>query len=209
MSVLRLLALLALALTARGAPSGALPGVTRRAGGEGMKFTSSHRAIRRRQDPPLEPSEPAACAPHPPHLTPPRLLPRRAPAPDVASSDEAPSPAGLSPPSHDVVVDVPPSALSISGGANLLSAFWRFHGTSVKFLIAGAAAGVVSRTCTSPLEVIATMQMCGVGSSKPSVIVQLKELFAEEGWAGLWKGNGANCLKVPGGVWAGGGLGCG
>mmetsp|Transcript_100832 Transcript_100832/g.289359 ORF Transcript_100832/g.289359 Transcript_100832/m.289359 type:complete len:246 (-) Transcript_100832:807-1544(-) len=100
---------------------------------------------------------------------------------------------------EDISRDVAaPEALLLTGGAvsNLLGAFWRIHGNSVKFLIAGAAAGVVSRTCTSPLEVIATMQMCGAGSQKASVVYQLKELWADEGVKGFWKGNGANCLKV-------------
>mmetsp|Transcript_100838 Transcript_100838/g.289395 ORF Transcript_100838/g.289395 Transcript_100838/m.289395 type:complete len:277 (-) Transcript_100838:234-1064(-) len=40
------------------------------------------------------------------------------------------------------------------------------------------------------------MQMCGAGSQKASVVYQLKELWADEGVKGFWKGNGANCLKV-------------
>lgn len=58
-----------------------------------------------------------------------------------------------------------------------------------------ALAGVVSRTVVSPLEVVATMNMCSTGVARP-LLAELRALFAAEGLRGFFKGNGANCLKV-------------
>jgi len=63
-----------------------------------------------------------------------------------------------------------------------------------KFLLAGAIAGVVSRTAVAPLEVVATAQMVRGGNK--NMITELTEIFRAEGVSGLFKGNGANCLKV-------------
>jgi len=69
---------------------------------------------------------------------------------------------------------------------------------SVKYLIAGAIAGVVSRTVVSPLEVVATTNMCvvGRGPMTKGLLAQLAEILRKEGIRGFFKGNGANCLKV-------------
>lgn len=66
---------------------------------------------------------------------------------------------------------------------------------SFKYLVAGALAGIVSRTVVSPLEVVATVNMCTSGASKP-LLTELRVLFQEEGMKGFFKGNAANCLKV-------------
>lgn len=71
--------------------------------------------------------------------------------------------------------------------------FWR-EAERTKFLLAGAVAGVVSRTAVSPLEVIATAQMVRGGNK--GMISELAHLFKTEGIKGFFKGNGANCLKV-------------
>jgi len=83
---------------------------------------------------------------------------------------------------------------------------------------------MVSRTLVSPLEVIATLNMCSptpplvsaaakklgttaaasataaatpvAAAASPSTLSQLQTLFAKEGVRGFFKGNGANCLKV-------------
>lgn len=70
-----------------------------------------------------------------------------------------------------------------------------WESNSVKYLIAGAIAGIVSRTAVSPLEVVATVNMCTTGASRP-LFVELRSLFATEGVRGFFKGNAANCLKV-------------
>ena len=66
---------------------------------------------------------------------------------------------------------------------------------NLKFLAAGAIAGVVSRTLVSPLEVVATINMATVGSVE-GPWETLTRLWRVEGINGLYKGNGANCLKV-------------
>jgi hypothetical protein len=63
-----------------------------------------------------------------------------------------------------------------------------------KFLLAGAVAGIISRTAVAPLEVVATAQMVRGGNK--NMIVELADIFRAEGMKGLFKGNGANCLKV-------------
>lgn len=71
--------------------------------------------------------------------------------------------------------------------------WWRGADTA-KFLLAGAVAGIVSRTSVSPLEVVATAQMVRGGNK--NMVGELAELFKMEGVKGFFKGNGANCLKV-------------
>lgn len=71
--------------------------------------------------------------------------------------------------------------------------WWRTADTA-KFLLAGAVAGIVSRTAVSPLEVVATAQMVRGGNK--NMVGELAELFKSEGVKGFFKGNGANCLKV-------------
>mmetsp|Transcript_9657 Transcript_9657/g.11246 ORF Transcript_9657/g.11246 Transcript_9657/m.11246 type:complete len:452 (-) Transcript_9657:417-1772(-) len=74
-----------------------------------------------------------------------------------------------------------------------LSNFWE-NAERTKFLLAGAVAGIVSRTVVSPLEVVATAQMVRGGNK--NMMGELAELFKNEGIKGFFKGNGANCLKV-------------
>lgn len=64
-----------------------------------------------------------------------------------------------------------------------------------KYLVAGAVAGVVSRTVVSPLEVVATTSMSS-STVAQNFIHQLGQVFRREGVRGLFKGNMANCLKV-------------
>jgi len=71
--------------------------------------------------------------------------------------------------------------------------FWA-EAERTKFLLAGAVAGIVSRTFVSPLEVVATGQMVRGGNK--GMIRELAEIFQNEGVKGFFKGNGANCLKV-------------
>mmetsp|Transcript_4076 Transcript_4076/g.13384 ORF Transcript_4076/g.13384 Transcript_4076/m.13384 type:complete len:363 (-) Transcript_4076:294-1382(-) len=66
---------------------------------------------------------------------------------------------------------------------------------SLKFLVAGAIGGIISRTLVSPLEVVATVNMASEGAVG-SVLEELSALWASEGIVGFFKGNGANCLKV-------------
>lgn len=75
--------------------------------------------------------------------------------------------------------------------------WWR-GATTTKFLLAGANAGIVSRTVVSPLEVVATAQMVrgSTNNVRGGLVAELRSLFQAEGIKGFFKGNGANCLKV-------------
>ena len=79
------------------------------------------------------------------------------------------------------------------GISKSLKEFWK-EAERTKFLLAGAVAGIVSRTAVSPLEVIATAQMVRGGNK--GILAELSGLFQSEGIKGFFKGNGANCLKV-------------
>jgi len=67
---------------------------------------------------------------------------------------------------------------------------------NVKYLIAGAVAGIVSRTLVSPLEVLATINMCAVGTVSGTMLEQTRAIFASQGVRGFFRGNVANCMKV-------------
>lgn len=74
------------------------------------------------------------------------------------------------------------------------AAEWWAGAETTRFLLAGAVAGIVSRTVVSPLEVVATAQMVRGGNK--GLVGELTSLFQTEGIKGFFKGNGANCLKV-------------
>lgn len=65
---------------------------------------------------------------------------------------------------------------------------------SVAFLSSGAIAAMTSRTATAPLERIRTIYQ--VQSTKPSIGSISRQIYAESGVSGFWRGNGANLLKV-------------
>jgi len=66
---------------------------------------------------------------------------------------------------------------------------------SFKLIFAGAVAGIISRTFCAPLEMISTVIMCGRGGSD-GLVTSLNKVWRQEGLRGLFKGNGANILKV-------------
>lgn len=63
----------------------------------------------------------------------------------------------------------------------------------VKKLVTGAIAGAFSRSAVAPLETIRTHLMVGRGGSVPEVFARIMQ---EEGWKGLFRGNGINVLRV-------------
>mmetsp|Transcript_15766 Transcript_15766/g.34117 ORF Transcript_15766/g.34117 Transcript_15766/m.34117 type:complete len:435 (+) Transcript_15766:265-1569(+) len=68
---------------------------------------------------------------------------------------------------------------------------------NLKYLVAGAVAGIVSRTLVSPLEVLATLNMCAVGKVASGTMVdQMRSILANQGVRGFFRGNVANCMKV-------------
>lgn len=66
-----------------------------------------------------------------------------------------------------------------------------------KQLSAGAAAGVVSRTGTAPLDRMKVfMQVHSSKSNKISLVGGFKQMIKEGGVTSLWRGNGVNVLKI-------------
>ncbi|XP_061588119.1 mitochondrial adenyl nucleotide antiporter SLC25A24-like [Cololabis saira] len=66
-----------------------------------------------------------------------------------------------------------------------------------KQLVAGAAAGSVSRTGTAPLDRVKVFMQVHSTKAKPiSVIGGFRQMIVEGGLASLWRGNGINVLKI-------------
>ncbi|KAH7423125.1 hypothetical protein KP509_12G040300 [Ceratopteris richardii] len=65
---------------------------------------------------------------------------------------------------------------------------------SLKRLLSGAFAGAVSRTAVAPLETIRTHLM--VGSGGHTVQDVFEHIMHNEGWQGLFRGNGVNVIRV-------------
>ncbi|KAJ8279130.1 hypothetical protein COCON_G00061960 [Conger conger] len=66
-----------------------------------------------------------------------------------------------------------------------------------KQLLSGAMAGAVSRTGTAPLDRMKVfMQVHATKSNKISLVGGFKLLLDEGGMTSLWRGNGANVLKI-------------
>lgn len=77
------------------------------------------------------------------------------------------------------------------------SASWN----TIKALSAGAIAGAVSRTATSPLERVKCVQQVQVASGVHNkygkgIISSLTLMVREEGVKSLWKGNGTNIARI-------------
>lgn len=65
--------------------------------------------------------------------------------------------------------------------------------------LAGGVAGAVSRTVVSPLErlkILFQIQSAGREEYKLSVGKGLAKMWREEGWRGLMRGNGTNCIRI-------------
>ncbi|XP_051943182.1 calcium-binding mitochondrial carrier protein SCaMC-1-like isoform X1 [Hippocampus zosterae] len=66
-----------------------------------------------------------------------------------------------------------------------------------KQLVAGAAAGSVSRTGTAPLDRLKVfMQVHSTKTNKISLAKGFKQMIVEGGVTSLWRGNGINVLKI-------------
>ena len=65
--------------------------------------------------------------------------------------------------------------------------------------LAGGVAGAVSRTVVSPLErlkILFQIQSHGREEYKLSVGKGLMKMWRDEGWRGLMRGNGTNCIRI-------------
>ena len=82
-----------------------------------------------------------------------------------------------------------PVAVAVSVGDAALNTF--------KALSAGAFAGALSRTITSPLERLKVLKQVQSSSHKYDGVVRaLARMYQEEGLRSYWKGNGTNVVRI-------------
>ena len=65
--------------------------------------------------------------------------------------------------------------------------------------LAGGVAGAVSRTVVSPLErlkILFQVQSAGRNEYQGSVMKGLSKIWREEGFKGMMRGNGTNCIRI-------------
>nr|XP_003461158.2 solute carrier family 25 member 41 [Cavia porcellus] len=66
-----------------------------------------------------------------------------------------------------------------------------------KFLLSGAMAGAVSRTCTAPLDRVKVyMQVYSSRNNLLNLLGGLRSMIQEGGVLSMWRGNGINVLKI-------------
>jgi len=87
------------------------------------------------------------------------------------------------------------SALVVTLLTKFLSNFSTPAAQAIKLVYAGAIAGIISRTFCAPIEMVSTVMMCR-GDECSTMMDELSKTWHKEGFKGMFKGNGANCLKV-------------
>ena len=87
------------------------------------------------------------------------------------------------------------AALLVTILTKYLSNFSNPTAQSIKLVYAGAIAGIISRTFCAPIEMVSTVMMCR-GDECSTMSDELSKTWKKEGFKGMFKGNGANCLKV-------------
>ncbi|KAM4616698.1 calcium-binding mitochondrial carrier protein SCaMC-2-A [Polymixia lowei] len=66
-----------------------------------------------------------------------------------------------------------------------------------RHLVAGGGAGVVSRTCTAPLDRLKVMmQVHGSRTNNMCIMSGMAQMIKEGGMRSLWRGNGVNIIKI-------------
>ncbi|KAE8688235.1 putative mitochondrial adenine nucleotide transporter BTL1 [Hibiscus syriacus] len=60
--------------------------------------------------------------------------------------------------------------------------------------LSGALAGAMTKAVLAPLETIRTRMVVGVGSK--NIIGSFVEITDQQGWQGLWAGNGINMIRI-------------
>lgn len=85
---------------------------------------------------------------------------------------------------NDFIPDLPPLS---PGGKSVHSNMW-------KFLAAGAAAGMVSKTVTAPFERIKVLQQTADGKVRTWAVIS--DVVRSSGLRGLLRGNAANLLQI-------------
>ncbi|KAK9097713.1 hypothetical protein Syun_024758 [Stephania yunnanensis] len=64
----------------------------------------------------------------------------------------------------------------------------------VREFVSGALAGAMTKAVLAPLETIRTRMVVGVGSR--NIAGSFMEVIEQQGWQGLWTGNGVNMLRI-------------
>ncbi|XP_031726458.1 calcium-binding mitochondrial carrier protein SCaMC-2-A [Anarrhichthys ocellatus] len=66
-----------------------------------------------------------------------------------------------------------------------------------RHLVAGGGAGVVSRSCTAPLDRLKVMmQVYGTRTNNMCIMTGMMQMIKEGGMRSLWRGNGVNVIKI-------------
>ena len=87
------------------------------------------------------------------------------------------------------------TALSqVDAGSDLAPLLPHSDLTAWQTVVAGGCAGVASRTATAPLERIKLAAQ--TGNLRGGIAAALRQIYAQEGVRGLFRGNLANCLRV-------------
>jgi len=68
--------------------------------------------------------------------------------------------------------------------------------TFFQSIICGGIAGVLSRTLTSPLEVVKVLAQVGTPESRVGFFRSFNRIYRSEGLKAFWKGNGISCLRL-------------
>mmetsp|Transcript_59620 Transcript_59620/g.98396 ORF Transcript_59620/g.98396 Transcript_59620/m.98396 type:complete len:296 (+) Transcript_59620:38-925(+) len=63
-----------------------------------------------------------------------------------------------------------------------------------KTILSGGLAGMISKTCTAPLERVQMLNQ--TGATHDTIIGTLRRILQSDGTVGLWRGNFANCVRV-------------
>ena len=68
--------------------------------------------------------------------------------------------------------------------------------TILQSLFCGGIAGVLSRTLTSPLEVVKVLAQVGTPETRLGFVRSFGRIYQSEGLKAFWKGNGISCLRL-------------
>lgn len=88
--------------------------------------------------------------------------------------------------------DAAPSPANLSRTATAICSTPAF----AREMVAGGVAGVVAKTAVAPLERVKPQRQVGAAPRGAGAVQMLREIGRGEGVAGLFRGNGANALRV-------------
>jgi len=65
---------------------------------------------------------------------------------------------------------------------------------NLKTTLSGGIAGMISKTCTAPLERVQILNQ--TGAAHETILSTLRHIIKKDGAIGLWRGNFANCVRI-------------